>query len=121
MASPEPVLCPPHARSYRGQGAARKTHRRPPQWLWRGRYRLSLAARRSAVLIRVCHPGPVARKCATTSALSRKGVSRLGVAAKCVKRKSIQPRADDPTQNLERRVDQAVDHLVADALAVTVL
>src|SRR5262245_9469022 len=34
---------------------------------------------------------------------------------------SIQPRADDPTQNLERRVDQAVDRLVTDALAVTVL
>jgi len=34
---------------------------------------------------------------------------------------SIQPRADDPTQNLERRVDQAVDHLVADAPAITIL
>src|SRR5262249_58254705 len=34
---------------------------------------------------------------------------------------SIQPRMDNPTQNLERRVDQAVDSPVADALAVTVL
>src|SRR5262249_10615124 len=34
---------------------------------------------------------------------------------------SIQPRAGDPTQNLERRVDQAVDSPVTDASAITIL
>src|SRR5262245_37031599 len=42
--------------------------------------RPSLAARRSVSLMRVCQPGPVARKCSTTSASMRSLSACLGLA-----------------------------------------